>query len=73
MCKFLQKIEAFMRRIEPSRECPVCGYLVHGDVCDVCGENPDNVIIRGDKMTTTCHKCGQLVDGLDGPFSCKCR
>ena len=73
MCKILQKMEAFMRRIEPSKECPFCGYLMHTGQCEVCGGNPENVLKRGDKVMITCCHCGGIVDGLDGPFSCTCR
>jgi hypothetical protein len=75
MCKILAKLEAFMRRIEPSPECLLCGYLIHSKdgVCEVCGDDPDNVLVRGDKITIACHMCGKLVDGLKGPFSCRCR
>ena len=73
MCKILQKVGAFLRRIEPSKECPVCGYLVHGNACEVCGGNPENVLHRGSDVMITCCHCGGVVDGLAGPFSCKCR
>lgn len=77
MCKkILAKIEAFMRRIEPSRECQICGYLIHDKKggCEVCGGNPENVFKReGSEDSITCQHCGRLVDGLNGPFSCRCR
>ena len=73
MFKILQKVGRFLRRMEPSKECPLCGYLMHSGSCDVCGGNPENVVQRGSDVMIICHKCGGIVDGLDGPFSCKCR
>lgn len=69
-----EKFYAFMRRMEPSPECPYCGFLIHGPYCDACGGDPNNVLVReGSNTTISCHRCGRLIDDLDGPFSCDCR
>lgn len=76
MCKILQSIGAFLRRHEPSDECPLCKHLMHSGRCDVCGGDPANVTNypdSGREPSVICHKCGLYVDGLDGPFSCQCQ
>jgi len=74
MARLLSRVASFLRSLEPSPQCPHCGYLIHGETCEVCGGDPENVEVREDgEVLVRCHKCGLLVDGLKGPFSCRCR